>query len=107
MSCQSWHKIVTGEGARPASIPEDINEPKRKLERIQRKKTLVKTSLFIISKLSLLIKHCYKDLNNTDGLEATLKLAVGARVMLCCNINVEEGLVNGALAQYRLFQEHT
>ena len=38
-----------------------------------------------------------KDLNNTGGLEAKLKLAVGARVMLRCNVNVEEGLVNGAL----------
>ena len=38
-----------------------------------------------------------KDLNNTAGLEALLKLAVGARVMLRCNVKVEEGLVNGAL----------
>ena len=38
-----------------------------------------------------------KDLNNTAGLEALLKLAVGARVMLRCNVKVEERLVNGAL----------
>ena len=38
-----------------------------------------------------------KDLNNTGGLEAILKIAVGARVMLHCNVEVETGLVNGAL----------
>ena len=38
-----------------------------------------------------------KDLKNAAGLEALLKLAVGARVMLCRNVKVEEGLVNGAL----------
>ena len=38
-----------------------------------------------------------KDMNNTAGLEALLKLAIGARVMLRCNVKVEEGLVNGAL----------
>ena len=36
-------------------------------------------------------------MNNTAGLEALLKLAIAARVMLCCNVKVEEGLVNGAL----------
>ena len=38
-----------------------------------------------------------KDCNNTAGLEAILKLAVGARVMLRRNIDVKAGLVNGAL----------
>ena len=38
-----------------------------------------------------------KDINSTGGLEAELKLAVCATVMLRCNVNVEEGLVNGAL----------
>ena len=38
-----------------------------------------------------------KDINNTGGLEAELKLAVGARVMLRCNVNFEERLFNGAL----------
>ena len=42
------------------------------------------------------LKELNKDLNNTSGLEAKLKLVVGARVMLCCNVNVER-LVNGAL----------
>ena len=37
------------------------------------------------------------DCNNTAGLEAVLKLAVGARVMLRRNIDVKVGLVNGAL----------
>ena len=35
---------------------------------------------------------------NTGGLEGNLKLAVGTRVMLRCNIKVDEGLVSGALS---------
>ncbi len=38
-----------------------------------------------------------QDCNNTAGLEAVLKLAVGARVMLRRNIDVRAGLVNGAI----------
>ena len=38
-----------------------------------------------------------QDCNNTAGLEAVLKLAVGARVMLRRNIDVKAGLVNGAI----------
>ena len=34
--------------------------------------------------------------NETGGLHGTLKLAVGARVMLVANIDVSDGLVNGA-----------
>ena len=37
------------------------------------------------------------DCNMTAGLEAKLILAVGARVMLRCNIDTKVGLVNGAL----------
>ena len=37
------------------------------------------------------------DCNNTAGLEAVLKLALGARVMLRRNIDVKAGLVNGAI----------
>ena len=37
------------------------------------------------------------DCNRMAGLEAKLSLAVGARVMLCRNINTKHGLVNGAL----------
>ena len=34
--------------------------------------------------------------NETGGLHGTLKLAIGARVMLVANIDVSDGLVNGA-----------
>ena len=37
------------------------------------------------------------DCNNTEGLEAKLQLAVGARVMLRRNIDTKLGLVNGAI----------
>ena len=38
-----------------------------------------------------------KDCNNTAGLQALLKVAVGARVMLRRNIDTKAGLVNGAI----------
>ena len=38
-----------------------------------------------------------KDCSNTAGLEALLKIAVGARVMLRRNNDVKAGLVNGAI----------
>ena len=34
--------------------------------------------------------------NQTGGLHGTLKLAIGARIMLVANIDVSDGLVNGA-----------
>ena len=34
-----------------------------------------------------------KDCNNTAGLQAVLKVAVGARVMLRCNVDTKGGLV--------------
>ena len=34
--------------------------------------------------------------NQTGGLHGTLKLAIGAHVMLVANIDVSDGLVNGA-----------
>ena len=37
------------------------------------------------------------DCNNTAGLEAVLKLAADARVMLRRNLDVKAGLVNGAI----------
>ena len=37
------------------------------------------------------------DCNMTASLEAKLLLAVGARVMLRCNIDTNAGLVNGAI----------
>ena len=37
------------------------------------------------------------DCSRTAGLEAKLLLAVGAQVMLCCNIDSKTGLVNDAL----------
>jgi len=38
-----------------------------------------------------------KDCSNTAGLEAVLKVAIGARVMLRRNIDVKGGLANGAI----------
>jgi len=38
-----------------------------------------------------------KDCNLTAGLEAELVIAVGARIMLCRNIDTKKGLVNGSI----------
>ena len=43
------------------------------------------------------LEELNKDCNNTAGLESTLTLAVGARVMLRSNIDTKAGLVNGAI----------
>ena len=43
------------------------------------------------------LEELNNDCNNTAGLESTLTLAVGARVMLCSNIDTKAGLVNGAI----------
>ena len=43
------------------------------------------------------LENLNRDCNNTAGLEAVLKLALGARVMLRRNIDVKAGLVNGAI----------
>ena len=42
-------------------------------------------------------KKLNKDCNNTAGLQALLKVAVGTRVMLRRNIDTKAGLVNGAI----------
>ena len=41
-----------------------------------------------------------KDCNNTAGLQAVVKVAVGARVMLRRNIDTKGGLVNGSYWHY-------
>jgi len=43
------------------------------------------------------LKKFNKDCNLTAGLEAELMIAVGARVMLCRNIDTKRGLVNGSI----------
>ena len=47
-----------------------------------------------------------KDSNLTAGLEAVLRIAVGARVMLRRNIDMQNGLVNGALGTVKKIQKH-
>jgi len=42
-------------------------------------------------------KKSKKDVNATAGLEDTLKIGIGARIMLRRNISVEENLVNGSM----------
>ena len=37
------------------------------------------------------------DINKTGGLQNELEIFKGARVMLRSNINIEQGLVNGAM----------
>ena len=44
-----------------------------------------------------------KSRTETGGLETTLKLAVGARVMMTVNVNVEDGLVNGVTGTVKAF----
>ena len=50
-------------------------------------------------KASEQLKKLNKDCNNTAGLKEKLTVAIGARIMLCCNIDTKSGLVNGALVQ--------
>ena len=47
------------------------------------------------------LKKLNSDSNMTAGLEAKLRLAVGARVMLRRNIDTSAGLVNGAIGTIR------
>ena len=42
------------------------------------------------------LENLSENRNQTSGLHGTLKLAIGARVMLIANIDVSDGLVNGA-----------
>ena len=49
------------------------------------------------TKKSLKTYELSSDCNMTAGLEAKLSLAVGARMMLRCNIDTKAGLVNGTL----------
>ena len=47
-----------------------------------------------------------KDSNLTAGLEAVLRIAVGARVMLRRNVDTDQGLVNGALGTVKEIKKH-
>ena len=48
-------------------------------------------------RIALALDRLNKDCNTTAGLEAVLRVAVGAHVLLRCNINTGLGLVNGAI----------
>ena len=52
------------------------------------------------------MKKLNTDSNLTAGLEAVLHFAVGARVMLCRNIDTSIGLVNGALGTVVSIRAH-
>uniref|UniRef100_A0A1X7U9T2 DNA helicase n=1 Tax=Amphimedon queenslandica TaxID=400682 RepID=A0A1X7U9T2_AMPQE len=51
------------------------------------------------------LKELNKDIYNSSGLEAKSELAVGARVMLRCNVNIDEALVTGALGTVQAISE--
>ena len=46
------------------------------------------------------MKRLNSDCNLTAGLEAVLQVAIGAHAMLCRNIDISKGLVNGAFGSY-------
>ena len=54
----------------------------------------------------VLVGGINSDSNMTAGLEAKLRLAVGARVMLRRNIDTSAGLVNGAIGTIRAIAKH-
>ena len=47
-----------------------------------------------------------KSRTETGGLETTLHLAIGARVMMTVNIDITDGLVNGAMGKVVAFQQN-
>jgi hypothetical protein len=49
------------------------------------------------------LKHLKTDVSRTAGLESDLHLALGARIMLRRNLDIEQGLVNGSMGEIREF----
>ena len=56
----------------------------------------LKLVMLQLGKLHIDLENLSENRNDTGGLHGTLKVAIGARVMLVANIDVSDGLVNGA-----------
>ena len=94
-SCQDFNSEMSKLGSEVKEIPcvDEVDETKGTFK-------WTKKPLGQWRKLNL-------DCNLTAGLEAVLKVAVGARVMLRRNINTSSGLVNGALGTVISIRAHS